>query len=30
MNIDFPLEIIEKELKEVANKGVRVIIFLFQ
>lgn len=29
MNIDFPLEIIEKELKEVANKGVRVIIFSF-
>lgn len=29
MNIDFPLEIIEKELKEAASKGVRVIIFSF-
>lgn len=29
MNIDFPLDIIEKELKEASSNGVRVIIFSF-
>ena len=29
MNIDFPLNIIENELKEAVSKGVRVIIFSF-